>query len=73
VFSCNDEESCKKLRETIDGALILGRAELTVVGRFKGPGAYAKPSPGSEGFRFELEFNKIEKAVGIPANAPWPE
>ena len=76
VLSCDNEESCKKLREVIDnaltGGLTRGRAELTVVGRFKGPGVYAKPSPNSEGFRFELEFHKIEKAAPIPPNTPWP-
>lgn len=73
VLSCNDEEFCKKLVGIIDGALISGRAELTVVGKFKGLGGYGKLSPSAEGFRFELEFNKIEKASGIPASVPWPE
>jgi hypothetical protein len=58
ALSCGDEESCKNLRETIDkvlaGGITMSRAELTVIGRFKGPGAYGKISPNDKGLRFEL-------------------
>lgn len=76
VLTCENEESCKTLRETLDrhlkGNIREKRVELIVVGLFRGPDTYGKPSTDSEGFRFELEFNKIERVIPIPADTPWP-
>lgn len=76
VLTCENEESCKALRETLDrhlkGNIREKRVELIVVGIFRGPSIYGKPSANSEGFRFELEFNKIEKVIPIPIDTPWP-
>lgn len=76
AFYCDDEKACKKLRETLNksltGNVLEGRVELVIVGRFRGPGAYGKTHPLQEGFRFQLDVNRIEKTITIPSNTPWP-
>src|SRR5262245_2290120 len=63
-LDCDSEDSCKKLRDSLDknaSYIIKSRTSITAVGKFKGPGDSNQRYGIGSAFQFELDIKYIEK------------
>ncbi len=75
-LACNDEDSCKALRKTLSYNLPIDfferHGEMIFIGRFGSAGGYGKLVSYHEGFKFQLEVEKIERDFLTPKNWRLP-
>lgn len=74
---CDQRPTCDEFRKALARNLrrfgLEGRVELIVIGRFGSDGGYGKLVPYHEGFRYQLDVEKIERTFPISSDLPWPE